>query len=97
MVSDQLIILCLSAFGAGFIDSIVGGGGLIQLPAMLLVLPAYPVVSLLATNKLVSITGTAVSTYRYGRHVPYVWAIVLPAMLCAFFFSLLGAWTVSIV
>ena len=34
-----LLLLCLFAFLAGFIDAIVGGGGLIQLPAMLLLLP----------------------------------------------------------
>lgn len=97
MVSTELIILCLASFGAGFIDSIVGGGGLIQLPAFLLVLPHFPVVSLLATNKLVSMTGTAVSTYRFSRQIPYLKTIIVPAILGAFLFSFLGAWTVSII
>ncbi len=97
MVSDDLLVLCLSAFAAGFIDSIVGGGGMIQLPALLLTLPSHPVVSLLATNKLVSVTGTAVSAYRYGRHMPYIRRIILPAILCAFISSFLGAWVVSLV
>jgi uncharacterized protein len=97
MVTTQLLILCLASFGAGFIDSIVGGGGLIQLPAFLMVLPQYPVVSLLATNKLVSISGTAVSTYRFSRHIPYVRTIIVPAILSAFLFSFLGAYTVSII
>lgn len=97
MVSTELIILCLAAFGAGFIDSIVGGGGLIQLPALMMALPHYPVVSLLATNKLVSVTGTAVSTWRFSHHIPYLNSIVVPAMLSAFCFSFLGAYTVSVV
>jgi uncharacterized protein len=97
MVSTQLIILCLASFGAGFVDSIVGGGGLIQLPAFMLVLPQYPVVTLLGTNKLVSMTGTAVSTYRFSRHIPYIRSIIIPAILSSFLFSFLGAWTVSIV
>lgn len=97
MISTQLIILCIASFGAGFIDSIVGGGGLIQLPAFFLVLPHFPVVSLLATNKLVSMTGTAVSTYRFSRHIPYIKTIIIPAMMSAFLFSFLGAYTVSIV
>lgn len=97
MVTTELIILCLAAFGAGFVDSIVGGGGLIQLPAFMMVLPQYPVVTLLATNKLVSMTGTAVSTWRFSRHIPYIRSIIIPAILSSFLFSFLGAWTVSIV
>jgi len=97
MVSNELIILCLASFGAGFVDSIVGGGGLIQLPAFMLVLPQFPIVTLLGTNKLVSMTGTAVSTYRFSRHIPYVGKILIPAILSAFAASFLGAYTVSIV
>lgn len=97
MVSNELIILCLASFGAGFVDSIVGGGGLIQLPAFMLVLPQFPMVTLLGTNKLVSMTGTAVSTYRFSRHIPYAGKILIPAILSAFAASFLGAYTVSIV
>ncbi len=97
MVTTELLILCLTAFGAGFIDSIVGGGGLIQLPALMMILPGVNVVTLLGTNKLVSVTGTAVSTYRFSRHIPYVKTIIIPAILSAFLFSFLGAYTVSIV
>lgn len=96
MVTTELIVLCLAAFGAGFIDSIVGGGGLIQLPALMTVLPQFPVVTLLGTNKLVSVTGTAVATYRFSRHIPYLKTIIIPAVLCAFIFSFIGAYTVSI-
>jgi uncharacterized membrane protein YfcA len=97
MVSTELILLCLASFGAGFIDSIVGGGGLVQLPALMLILPQYPVVTLLGTNKLVSMTGTAVSAYRFSQHIPYIKTIIVPAMLAAFLFSFLGAYTVTIV
>ncbi len=97
MVSNELIILCLASFGAGFVDSIVGGGGLIQLPAFMLVLPQFPIVTLLGTNKLVSMTGTAVSAYRFSRHIPYIRTIIVPAILSAFVASFLGAYTVSIV
>lgn len=95
MVTSDLTILCLASFVAGFVDSIVGGGGLIQLPAFLLVLPQFPVVSLLATNKLVSVTGTAVSTYRFSRHVPYYFKIIIPGIISSFLFSLLGAFSVT--
>lgn len=97
MVSYNIIILCLAAFGAGFVDSIVGGGGLVQLPALMMVLPQYSVVTLLGTNKLVSVTGTAFSAWRFSRHVPIVFKIILPAVVSSFIFSLLGAYTVTIV
>ncbi|WP_408099211.1 sulfite exporter TauE/SafE family protein [Peredibacter sp. HCB2-198] len=97
MVSTELIFLCLAAFGAGFVDSIVGGGGMIQLPALLSILPQYPVVTLLGTNKLVSVTGTAVSAYRFSRQIPYIKTVIVPAILSAFIFSFFGAWVVSIV
>jgi uncharacterized protein len=96
MIETELILLCLASFLAGFIDSIVGGGGLIQLPAFMLFLPHQPVVSLLATNKLVSMTGTAVSAYRFSRSIPYVRSIIFPAIFASFIASFLGAWTVSI-
>lgn len=97
MVTTELLILCIASFSAGFIDSIVGGGGLIQLPAFLLVLPQFPVVQLLATNKIVSMTGTAVSTWRFSRQIPFIKTIILPAIFGAFVFSFLGAYTVTIV
>ncbi|MCM2350765.1 MAG: TSUP family transporter [Bacteriovoracaceae bacterium] len=96
MISNELIVLCLVSFGAGFIDSIVGGGGLIQLPALLMILPEMSVVTLLGTNKLVSVSGTAVSAYRFSRQIPYIKTIILPGILSAFTFSFLGAYTVSI-
>lgn len=97
MFSEKLIILCLASFIAGFVDSIVGGGGFIQLPALILALPGAPLVTLLGTNKIVSVTGTAFSAWRFSRAIPYVRALLFPAIVTSFFASLLGAWTVSVV
>lgn len=65
----DLLLLCLAAFLAGSLDAIVGGGGLVQLPALLVVLPHQPVVALLGTNKLSSIVGTASAVVTYLRTV----------------------------
>lgn len=92
-----MILLCGAAFSAGFVDSIVGGGGLIQLPALLLFFPNLPVVNLLGTNKLVSVTGTAFSTYRYSRQIKLLPKIIIPCMTAAFIFSFLGAYTVGFI
>jgi hypothetical protein len=97
MISSELIVLCLASFGAGFVDSIVGGGGLIQLPAMMMVLPQYPLVTLLGTNKLVSMSGTAISAWRFSRSIPLLMSILIPGMIAAFIFSFLGAYTVTLV
>ncbi|MCW2616552.1 MAG: hypothetical protein JWN08_3546 [Frankiales bacterium] len=66
---QDLLVLCLFAFLAGGLDAVVGGGGLVQLPALLVVLPGAPVVSLLGTNKLASVVGTASAAVTYNRRV----------------------------
>ncbi len=67
-LSDALL-LCLFALLAGALDAIVGGGGLVQLPALLVVLPSAPVVALLGTNKLASVVGTASAAVTYNRRI----------------------------
>lgn len=89
------IILCTFAFLAGFIDSVAGGGGLIQLPALLIFLPHVPVVHLLGTNKLASIAGTSNAVIQYARHVGINWLATLPATISAFALSFLGARTAA--
>jgi uncharacterized membrane protein YfcA len=67
--TQQIILLCLAAFAAGFVDAIVGGGGLIQTPAALVILGTYPVSSVLATVKIPSFTGTAFAVVQYVKRV----------------------------
>ena len=83
-------LLVLAAFAAGWVDAVVGGGGLIQLPALLLV-PGMPTVSALATNKLSSAMGTATSAATYYRRVRPSLATALPTALVAAVGSGLGA------
>lgn len=66
---SDVLVLCLFAFLAGGLDAVVGGGGLVQLPALLVVLPQMPVVSLLGTNKLASVVGTGSAAVTYSRQV----------------------------
>ena len=65
----EALLLCVAAFLAGAVDAVVGGGGLVQLPALLVVLPGMPVVALLGTNKLASIVGTAGAAITYNRQI----------------------------
>jgi len=63
-----IVLLVLAGLTAGWVDAVVGGGGLIQLPALLLV-PGISPVQALATNKLGSIMGTSTSAVTYYRRV----------------------------
>lgn len=94
---DQLIFLCIFAFLAGLIDSIVGGGGLIQLPALLVFLPNTAIPLIFGTNKLSSIAGTSAAAIHYSQQVQINWSIVLISTTTAFTFSFIGASTVSII
>jgi len=86
-----LLLLALAGLTAGFVDAVVGGGGLIQLPALLLGLPQAAPVQVLATNKLASICGTTVSSATYFRRVRPDPRTFLPLMALAFVGSALGA------
>jgi len=65
---ETMLVLALVALAAGWVDAVVGGGGLLQLPALLLV-PGIAPVQALATNKLASICGTTTSAVTYYRRV----------------------------
>lgn len=86
-----LLLLALAALSAGYVDAVVGGGGLIQLPALLLGLPSAAPVAILATNKLASICGTTVSSVTYYRRVRPDPRTFGPLMIFAFAGSALGA------
>ncbi|PFG20763.1 TSUP family transporter [Serinibacter salmoneus] len=77
-----LLLLILAGFAAGWIDAVVGGGGLIQLPALVLT-PGVSTVEALATNKLASIMGTSVSSVTFYRRVHPDLTTAAPAALAA--------------
>lgn len=90
-----LAVLSGAALFAGFIDSVVGGGGLVQIPALFTLLPKELPGTLFGTNKIASVFGTANAAWRYMRRVQMPWRTTLPAALAAFAFSYLGAMAVS--
>lgn len=89
------VLLALAGFGAGWIDAVVGGGGLIQLPALLLGLPGASPVQILATNKLASVCGTTVSSVTYYRRVKPDLRTAFPLMAAAFAGAAGGAFVAS--
>jgi uncharacterized membrane protein YfcA len=80
-----LLFLICAAFCAGLIDSMAGGGGLIQLPALLIGLPKFETVEVLGTNKLTSVFGTTAATILYRKAITFngklLFAMALPAFL----------------
>jgi len=92
-----LSLLCVFAFCAGMVDSAVGGGGLVQIPAIFALLPRELPVTLLGTNKFVSWLGTSCAARSYLRRVTVPWAIILPAAVSAFALSFVGAAAISLI
>jgi uncharacterized membrane protein YfcA len=86
-----LAVMGLAALMAGWVDAVVGGGGLIQLPALVLGYPSATPAQLLATNKFGSIFGTATSAVTYTRRVRPDLRTALPMAAVAFVGAMAGA------
>jgi uncharacterized membrane protein YfcA len=91
----ELVVVSLASLLAGLVDSIVGGGGLILLPALFATFPQAAPATLFGTNKSASIWGTAFATVQYSRKVVLPWRSLLPAAAAGLMGSLVGAWTVT--
>ena len=93
----EWLVISLASLFAGFVDSIVGGGGLILVPALFSVFPGAPAATLFGTNKSASVWGTAAATAQFSRRVQMRWHALLPAAGCAFAGALTGAWGLTLV
>ena len=91
----EVLVVSLASLLAGLVDSIVGGGGLILLPALFATFPQAPPATLFGTNKSASIWGTAFATVQYSRRVQLPWRALLPAAAAGLLGSLVGAWAVT--
>lgn len=91
----EVLLVIVAAFLAGLIDAMVGGGGLVQLPALFSAFPQAAPAQLLGTSKLAGVFGTASAAWRYATHVRLPWKVLLPGAAVAFVASLAGAMTVS--
>lgn len=95
MAEFDLFMLLAAALFAGFVDAVAGGGGLIQVPALLVALPAEAPATVFGTNKVASIFGTGNAALRYAKRIALPWSIALPAAAAAFAFSFVGAMAVA--
>ena len=92
-----IISLILLSFIAGFIDAIVGGGGLIQLPGLLINMPNQPLLTLFGTNKIAALAGTSVAAYQYSKRIKFDYKLLLIISFFSFVASFLGAKAVSFI
>lgn len=97
MEVELILSLLFFAFCAGAIDAAVGGGGLIQIPALMGALPHSSTATIFGTNKLASICGTASAAFSYMRQVKLQWKLLLVIAVTACLSSFGGAACVSMI
>ncbi|PZO94307.1 MAG: hypothetical protein DI631_04755 [Acinetobacter johnsonii] len=94
---DIIISLIFFAFCAGAIDAAVGGGGLIQIPALMNAFPSMAPATLFGTNKLAAVVGTATSAVSFARKVRFEWKLLAVVAVCATISSFGGAASVAMI
>ena len=83
----------LAALLAGFVDAIVGGGGLITVPALMIALPAgTPLPTLLGTNKVVAVTGASMAAGKFLWSGTLSWREMIGPVLASAFGACGGVW-----
>lgn len=92
-----IILLCLASFFAGFVDAIVGGGGLIQTPITMIMLPNLAVANVIGTLKIPAFSGTSFAAYQYLKKVTMNWRLLIIMALVSFAFAYLGSNLLTIV
>ena len=93
----EILLVSLASLFAGFVDSIVGGGGLILAPTLFAVFPTTHPATLFGVNKSASIWGTSAAAFQYAQRVTMPWHALLPAVAVCFAGAMAGAWTVTVV
>ncbi len=85
------LFLLSASFLAGFVDSIAGGGGIVQLPALLIGLPNSPAAEVLGTNKLSAVFGTTTAATLYRKQIKPDPKVLIGMAIPAFLGSAVGA------
>ena len=95
MSAMEIIFVPLALVLAGLVDSIVGGGGLVLVPAIFAAYPTAAPATLFGTNKSASIWGTTFATIQYSRRMRMNWRVLLPAAAATLAGSFFGAWVLT--
>ncbi len=92
-----LSLLAVFSFVAGFIDAVVGGGGLVIVPFFLITFPKLPLQVVFGTNKIAGFSGTTVAALQYMRRIKFNVTLILTVSFVAFVAAFFGAQTVSMI
>ena len=95
--SLTILALIIFSFVAGFIDAAVGGGGLIQLPALLINLPNETLPTLFGTNKTAALSGTSVAAYQYSKRIKFDYKLLIAISFFSLISSYFGAQAISFI
>jgi uncharacterized membrane protein YfcA len=93
----ETLIAFFVSFLAGLIDAVAGGGGLIQLPAILLLFPTLPPAVVLSTNKIPSFSGAAAAAWTFSRRIKLSYSLVAVCSCSAVASSAFGAYLISLI
>ena len=92
-----IILLCIAAFFAGFVDAIVGGGGLIQTPIAMILLPNLAVANIIGSLKIPAFSGTSFAAFQYLKKVKMNWKLLSLMVIIAFVAAFLGSSLLTLV
>lgn len=87
--TSWILIFIITGFIAGYIDAIAGGGGMVQVPVLLL--SGIPPIFVLASNKMASVFGALMATIKYASSKKVSWKIVLIAIIPCLIASYIGS------
>lgn len=86
-----LLLLCVASFFAGFVDAIVGGGGLIQTPVALILMPNLAVSTIIGSLKIPAFSGTSFAAFQYIKQVKLDWKLLASMAIVAFVAAFFGS------
>ena len=93
----ETLFALILAFIAGFIDALAGGGGLIQIPGLMLIFPQATPTTILAANKLSSWSGTLVAILSLRRKIKLSRTVIIWAAIASFISAFIGAYLATLI
>ncbi len=92
-----IVLLCIASFFAGFVDAIVGGGGLIQTPVAMILMPNLSVASIIGSLKIPAFSGTSFAAFQYLKKVDMNWKLLSIMAVLAFCSAFCGSALLNVV
>ena len=79
-----LLLLCIASFFAGFVDAIVGGGGLIKTTVAIILMHNLAVSTIIGSLRIPAFSGTSFAAFQYLKQVQMNWKMLTSMALIAF-------------